>query len=58
MYYGTLEPKQKTLSEIVSVEDTRIDAAVAIEFKDAMRAANRRRAGYRWSLDLSQVQFH
>ena len=42
--------------QVVSVLDNRIDAAVAIEFKDAMRA-NTEGGSETVILDLSQVQF-
>lgn len=42
--------------QIVSVQDSRIDAAVAIEFKDAMRSATDGGSDT-VVLDLSQVQF-
>ncbi|MEO9818860.1 MAG: STAS domain-containing protein [Paracoccaceae bacterium] len=42
--------------QIVSVSDTRIDAAVAIEFKDAMRTQTESGSGV-VVLDLSEVQF-
>ena len=42
--------------QVVSVHDTRIDAAVAIEFKDAMRASTDGGSDT-VVLDLSEVQF-
>ena len=42
--------------QVVSVPEPRIDAAVAIEFKDAMRAATDG-GGDTVVLDLSEVQF-
>lgn len=42
--------------QVVSVHDTRIDAAVAIEFKDAMRASTEGGSDT-VILDLSDVQF-
>ncbi|AWI84146.1 anti-anti-sigma factor [Alloyangia pacifica] len=45
-----------TEPQIIAVGEPRIDAAVAIQFKDAMRAALSSEAG-RVILDLSQVEF-
>ncbi len=42
--------------QIVSVKDTRIDAAVAIEFKDAMRTQTKDGSDV-VVLDLSEVEF-
>jgi anti-sigma B factor antagonist len=51
-----LSTKTEDSFRIVSVQDTRIDAAVAIEFKDAMRQQTDDGPDI-VILDLSQVQF-
>ncbi|MBW4706545.1 STAS domain-containing protein [Roseobacter sp. YSTF-M11] len=51
-----LSTKTEEQLRIVSVQESRIDAAVAIEFKDAMRAETDG-ASDTVVLDLSEVQF-
>ncbi len=51
-----LDTKTEDLLRIVSVQDARIDAAVAVEFKDAMRAETDNGPDL-IVLDLSNVEF-
>lgn len=51
-----LDTKTEELLRIVSVQDARIDAAVAVEFKDAMRAETDNGPDL-IVLDLSKVEF-
>lgn len=51
-----LETKTEERFKVVSVKDSRIDAAVALEFKDAMRAQTEEGPGV-VVLDLSKVEF-